>query len=62
MGCGYHDDSECEKCQSQTADNTGSPKLPLFSDWLVFASQQGIADTAAVESYQWFERQLRASA
>jgi hypothetical protein len=45
-----------------TSIKTGSPKLPLLSDWLIFASQNGIADSAAVESYRWFERQLQAGA
>jgi hypothetical protein len=36
-----------------TTPNTGSPKLPCFTDWSVFAASQGLSQVQAHESYAW---------
>ena len=45
-----------------TMPNTGSPKLPCFTDWSVFAASQGMSPAQAHEVHAWFVRQLREDA
>jgi hypothetical protein len=47
---------------NKPSHNTGSPKLPCFTDWSVFAASQGLSPAQAHEVAAWIARQLRADA